>query len=215
MNQALAGEHKIEKSASKVVYFATGTATEVAAHFVRLNLAGNGTRLRVVAPAAIAPQLARMTSLHRSEVLSYKAWKAPLLWLRLLGFLGLSRQTEVYCLISSQHFRFLKFLALTLRGRASFSPPHGTPVQLGLLDLASIMIRQKWDAREEREKKFPIGVIGSASAYHLQKIVAAVRVLYPEAPIHGLLLPTASDSCKALFDAMVVLRPGFEGALGR
>jgi len=68
----------------------------------------------------------------------------------LLAFLGFSRRCVVVCLSARQRFRFLKFLALTLRGRVLFSPTAGERIPLSPLDLAGIWLRQTLDAREER-----------------------------------------------------------------
>ena len=198
---------------AKVVYFATGTAAEVAVDFARLRLGGNGTRLRVVAPADFALQLAQAVSLRSDKVLSYRAPLAPLIWLRLLGFLGFSSNVEVLCLTSPQRFRFLKFLALTLRGRVVFSPISGARVPLGFWDLAGIWRRQRRDAREAARKGLPVGVVGSASGYYLEKIVPRLRARYPDAPIHGLVSAKATPSTRARFDSVRVLRPGLWGVL--
>jgi len=212
MNQTETLAPAIEKHAGKVVYFATGTLTEVAADLARLGLHGNGTRLRVVAPAGFAPQLAKLAAPRPGELVSYRLWTAPLVWLRLLVFLGLSRHAEVVCLTSPQRFRFLKLLALTLRGYVVFSPISGARIPLGFLDLGNIWLRQRWAVREQRRKHFPVGVIGSASGYYLSKIVPVLRARYPGAPIHGLLLSTATPSTAALFDSVHVLKPGLLGA---
>jgi hypothetical protein len=213
MNQAHTAPRGTGKYSGKVVYFATGTAAEVATDFARLRLGGNGMRLRVVAPAEFAQQLAHGSRVKPDEVLAYRTWNAPLIWLRLLAFLGLSRKAEVLCLTSPQRFRFLKFLAITLRGRVVFSPVNGARVPLGFLDLAGIWLKQRRDAREVRRKNFPIGVIGSASGYYLEKIVPALRARYPDAPVHGLLLASAAPSTAALFDSVRVLQPGLSSAL--
>jgi hypothetical protein len=196
----------------KLVYFATGSPAEVAADFRRLQLAGNGTGLRVVAPSRTAEALRQQGLFRREELVSYWPLSAPFLWLRLLAFLGFSRRTVVVCLSARQRFRFLKFLALTLRGRVLFSPTGGERVPLSPLDLAGIWLRQRLDAREESRRDFPIGVVGSASGYYLGKIVPVLRRHYPGAPLHGLLLPQGAACVAHLFDSVQLVRPGWVGS---
>jgi hypothetical protein len=197
--------------ADKVVYFATGSRLEVAADLRRLELRGNGTRLRVVAPAEFASQLPAVAPVSTCEVVPFRVLTAPLLWLRLLLFLGLSRRCEVICLTSQERFRLLKLLAMTLRGRVLFRHHDGSTVPLDPLALARVWLRRRWDAREERVQGFPIGVIGSASAESLQRIVAAVRASYPQAPIHGLLTVSNAESAAPLFDSARIMQPGLRG----
>ena len=198
---------------AKVIYFATGTPAEVVADFSRLRLSANGARLRVVAPADAADALRGAAALRPQQLILYRAASAPVLWLRLLAFLGLSRRAEVLCLTSPRRFRFLKLLALTLRGRVVFSPVSGARVPLGFVDLAGISLRQRRDAREERRKHLPIGILGSASGYYLERIIPAVRARYPGAPIHGLLLPSATAKTQRLFDAARTLQPTLPGVI--
>jgi hypothetical protein len=203
-----------EKHPGKVIYFATGTLAEVSADFSRLRLSGNGTRLRVVAPAEFSARLVQTSQVKPGEVLAYRPSTGLLVWIRLLGFLRFSGDAEILCLTSPRRFRFLKFLALTLRGRVVFSPINGARVPLGFLDLTRIWLRQRRDAGEDQRKNLPVGVVGSASGYYLEKIVPAVRRRYPEAPVHGILLPSATPSTVSLFDSVRVLEPGLVGTLG-
>ena len=211
MNQP-ATSPALKKHPGKVVYFATGTLVEVSADFSRLRFTGNGRRLRVVAPAAFSAMLAQTAHVPPGEMLVYRRWTAWLVWIRLIGFLGFSGDAEILCLTSPQRFRFLKLLALTLRGRVVFSPVSGSRVPLGFFDLTRIWLQQRRDAGEERRKTLPVGVVGSASGYYLEQIVAAVRHRYPAAPIHGLLLSRATPATKALFDSVHILKPGLGGA---
>ena len=116
----------------KFVYFATGTPAEVAADLKRLSLNEDGASLRVVVHAGIAWQLEERASLRPEEVLPYRPFSTLVLWLRLWKFLGLSPHAEIVCLSTRQRFRFLKFLALTLRGRVTFSAGNGTRVSCSL-----------------------------------------------------------------------------------
>jgi hypothetical protein len=197
----------------RVVYFATGTVAEVAADLTRLGLSNNGTRLRVVAAAKMATQLAATVPLRHGKVLPFHAPVSPLLWLRLVAFLGFSRNVEVLCLSSSQRFGLLKFVALMLRGRVVFSPLHGERVTLSISDLVRIWFRQKLDAREGSRKHLPVGVIGSAWDASLQRIVQALRLRYPNVEIHGLLLAQSEPATRELFDSVRVLEPGVRGLL--
>ena len=208
MSQKQIAARMKQRPAERVVYFATGTAAEVAADFRQLRLDGEGSRLRVVAPAEFAARLPQMVPVSAQEVIAYHFYRAPLIWIQLAGFLGFSSPVEVLCLTSPQRFRFLKLLALTLRGRVIFSPISGDRFPLGFLDLAGIWVRQRWDARECARKHLPVGVVGSASGYYLGKILPILRSRYPGAPVHGLLLSTATASTAALFDSVQVLRPG-------
>jgi hypothetical protein len=214
MNQALPTGAKSSHAPDKVVYFATGAPGEVEADFERLRLACNGTRLRVVVPARYVRQVEQLPPLQGDEVLAYRPALAPLLWLRLWGFLGFSRRTEIVCLSAQERYRFLKFLALTLRGRVIFSPVSGKRVPLGPWALLVIWARQRLDAREQARRHLPIGVIGSASAFYLTGIVKVLRARYPGAPLHGLLLRDRMASSAPLFDAYRVLRPGLLPAVG-
>jgi len=203
-----AGQHK-----GRVVYFATGTVAEVAADLNRLNLGGNSAQLRVVVPANYSRLLPQFIALKPEQVIPFQAGTAALLWFRLFGFLGFYRGAEVYCLTSKQHFRFLKFLALSLRGRVVFRHTDGASIPLSLATLASLWFRRRWNAREERMKPFPIGVIGSASPESMERIVPAVRSTYPGTKVHGLLLSSAPASTALLFDSVRILQPGFLGIL--
>ncbi|HWP83783.1 MAG TPA: hypothetical protein VNN17_01210, partial [Terriglobia bacterium] len=74
----------------------------------------------------------------------------------------------------------------------------------------------RWRRRRNAEARLaplPIGVIGSASGYYLEKIVPVIRAQFPGVVVHGLLPDTATAATAALFDSVVRLRPGFAGAL--
>ena len=214
MNQVFPVGVEVQKPPNKMVYFATGAPAEVAADFERLGLGSNGTRLRVVAPARYVLQLKESPSFRNETVLPYRLPLAPLLWLRLWGFLGFSRRVEIVCLSARERYRFLKFLALTLRGRVIFSPVSGKRVPLGPWALLVIWIRHTLDAGEQARRHLPIGIIGSASGFYLMKIVKVLRARYPGAPLHGVLLPSGVAWGAPLFDAVHVVKPGWLAALG-
>ncbi len=188
----------------RVVYFATGESSLAVADLKRLKLHLNGTPLRVVVPAPLADEIARDAVLPPEQLLSYQPSTALLLWLRLMRFLGLSR-ARIICLSGSQNFRFLKFLALTLRGHGVFSRGEGNGQSLSLAQLYYI---QATRAREERDKGKPIAVMGSASAANLETIVEAVRARFPNTPVHGWLSSQNADTAGALFDEVHIIRRG-------
>src|SRR5690242_13185200 len=106
---------------NRTVYIATGTPEEVAADLRRLLLDGNPASLRVVVPAdatgrEVADQLERIASLRSGQILACRLVDAPLLWMRLWFFLGLSRSSRVICWKARGRGRFLKLLAAALPG---------------------------------------------------------------------------------------------------
>ncbi len=66
-----------------------------------------------------------------------------------------------------------------------------------------------WRRRQERERRqraLPVGVVGSASSYYLEKILPAVRARYPGAKLHALLPAALEGPANGLFDSTVILR---------
>lgn len=61
-------------------------------------------------------------------------------------------------------------------------------------------------AREGFRKTLPVGVVGSASSYYLEKILPAVRARYPGARLHALLPALLEGPASGLFDSTSVLR---------
>src|SRR5579864_6569872 len=116
----------------KVAYFVTGSSEQAAADLKRFGLGERPVSLRVIVPSGSVEELPPLLSLPAARVFSYSPASALLLWFRLWFFLGLSRQVEVICLKSPGQFRLLKFLALTLRGRLTFSGGDGTLVGFSL-----------------------------------------------------------------------------------
>ncbi|MCZ6490973.1 MAG: hypothetical protein O7A06_10635 [Acidobacteria bacterium] len=191
----------------KVVYFATGTPAEVSADLKRLSFNRNGASLRVVLGASLAGQLGEFASLRPEQTLFYQAHSAPVLWLRLMKFLGLSPNAEVICLSSRQRFRFLKFMALTLRGKVTFSANNGTLVSFSLGELLRIWGGLLWAWIQQIPiPQGPVCIIGSASPSRLSAIVASARQRFPEARIHGVLPSASGVSPTELFDSFVLLR---------
>ncbi len=73
-----------------------------------------------------------------------------------------------------------------------------------------------WRMRQQRDRRrraLPIGVVGSASAYYLKKIVPVVRENFPGAKLHGLLPERLEGPARGLFDSVTILKPGFWSAL--
>jgi hypothetical protein len=194
-----ASEHR-----ERVVYFATGESSLAMADLKRLKLHLNGTPLRIVVPAPQADAFARDAAVPTEQVLSYQRSTALLLWLRLMTFLGFSH-ARIICLSGPQNFRFLKFLALTLRGHGVFSRGEGNGQSLSLMQLYHIQITR---AREERDKGKPIAVMGSASTANLETIVEAVRARSPNTPVHGWLSFQNADTAGVLFDEVHIIRRG-------
>ena len=77
-------------------------------------------------------QLERLVTLQPGQMLAYRPFTALLLWLRLWKFVGLSRSAEIVCLHSPRQFRFLKLLALALRGRLTISDGNGNLIASAL-----------------------------------------------------------------------------------
>ena len=183
---------------TKVVYFATGAPEQAAADLKRLSPRAGPDGLRVIAPSGMAPQLEQLASLRPGQMLAYSPFSALLLWLRLWKFLGLSPHAEIICLKSSGGFRSLKFLALTLRGRVSFSDGNGI---LHDFNLRGLLWFQWVRLRIALAEKGPVCIIGSASPACLKTIIASVRQRYPDARLYGLLPASLSDDVAGWFDS--------------
>ncbi|MBI4465227.1 MAG: hypothetical protein HY647_11030 [Acidobacteria bacterium] len=197
----------------KVVYFITGDPAQAAADLRRLAEDRADTVLRVVIPHKLLRAIQEQVALASQQVLSYRPLIAPWLWLCLLRFLGLTQPVEIICQSSRRQYRLLKLLALMLRGRLSFSLGDGHYVHCTLGRLCLIRLRQWLDSRQEPFRTLPVGVIGSASGFYMKKIVLRLRARFPEAKLHGLLLPSLAGSAGSLFDSVTILQPGFTGVL--
>jgi hypothetical protein len=201
-----------QKAFHRVVYFATGSPAEVATDLERLQLGRSSSDLCLVVPAGRSRQLTQALPFRPAKIVVYRSWLSALLWLRLRVFLGFWGCPEVICLSGREHFRFLKFLALTLRGRVIFSPRDGPRVPLSPFDLFSIWWRHTLDQREACRAHLPVGVLGSASAYYLEVIAPVLRARYPSAPLHAWLRPATANRAASLFDSVQLLPPGWTGA---
>src|SRR3990172_9337934 len=112
----------------KIIYVAAASPSEAAADLCRLGLLDQRDFLRVVVPARLAPPWESLALLPRDIVWRYEPISVPWLWLRLMVFLGLSRETDIVVFSPPQRARVLKLLALALRGRVSFSDGAGSCV---------------------------------------------------------------------------------------
>lgn len=192
----------------KAVYFATGPPDLVARDLRRLGWNANGTALRVVAPAPNLAGLARQAALKPAQLVPYSASRALLVWVRLLLFLGFTRRAEIVCLSAPQSFRFLKLLAFSLRGRGCFSTGEGGCVELSLLELLRLQLRQIADRREQRIRALPLAVIGCGSARSLRRIIQSLRARYPGQRIHGWLPAELAPPTAELFDSVEIIPRG-------
>lgn len=98
---------------------------------------------------------------------------------------------------------------------------------LRLLGHAAWRMRQarlRWreQRRQRRERlryetawhhfSLPVAVIGSASGYHLKKIVPALRATFPDVQLHAILPASLETPTQGLFESRTVLKPGIFGA---
>ena len=176
----------------KIIYVAAASPGEASADLRRLGLLefGDALRdsLRVVVPARHAAELESLALIPKHILLRYDAISAAWLWARLMIFLGLSGENEVIVFSPPGQSRWLKLLALALRGRVSFSAGEGNCVPFSLVGVLRAGWRQRFAAHG------PICLIAAASTGSLQKILADVRRRYPEAPVHGVLPVSLAQS---------------------
>ena len=196
----------------KIIYVAAASPGEAAADLCRLCLLECGDSLsdslRVVVPSRHASELESLVQIPKNILLRYDAFAAPRLWARLMIFLGLSGENEVIVFSPPGRSRWLKLLALALRGRVSFSAGDGDCVPFSLAGVLRAGWRRRFAAHG------PICLIGSASAGSLEKILADVRRRYPEAPVHGVLPASLAESLGGLDSQETVQRWGLK-AYGR
>ncbi|MSO21063.1 MAG: hypothetical protein EXQ56_11495 [Acidobacteria bacterium] len=194
---------------AKAVYFATGSPDLAARDLVRLGLSSNGTALRVVCPRSGMATLARKAALRPNQMVAYSSVRALWAWLRILSFLGFTRDTEIICLSAPQNFRFMKMMAFSFRGRGRFSTGEGDCTELSLLDLLRLHWNQYWNCREQRIQALPLAVIGAASAKSLRMIVASLRARYPGKQITGWLQKSDAAAVAEVFDEVRIVPSGF------
>ena len=188
--------------AQKIIYVAAAPPSEAAADLRRLGLLALGDRLRVVVPARLAPPLESLVFLPRNVLSRYEPLAAWWLWLRLMIFLGLSRDADIIVYSPAGGSRFLKLLALSLRGRVSFSDGLGNCVPFSFGRVLRTGLRRRLAARG------PICLVGTASPDALRAILANLRARYPEAPVHGVLPASLAGEVHG-FDSLEVIRhPG-------
>jgi len=192
----------------KIIYVAAASPSEAAADLRRLGLLDQRDFLRVVVPARLAPPWESLALLPRDIVWRYEPISVPWLWLRLMVFLGLSRETDIVVFSPPQRARVLKLLALALRGRVSFSDGSGRCVPFSLWKVLQAGLGRIVAGRG------PICVVGSASSDSMRAILASVRARHPDAPFHGVLPASLAGSVAGLDSSEVVTKPG-PAAYGR
>ena len=68
-----------------------------------------------------------------------------------------------------------------------------------------LQIRER---KQQRLRRLPVGVIGSASSYYLKKMLPSVRLQYPGAKLHAVLPRSLETPTAGMFDSTVLIRPG-------
>ena len=63
--------------------------------------------------------------------------------------------------------------------------------------------------KKQHRRTLPVGVIGSASSFYLEKILSVLRAEHPGVEIHGLLPEALAAPAAGLFDSTEILRGGF------
>ena len=114
------------------------------------------------------------------QVVVYSAWAWPLVWLRLMWFLGWSRPVRVLCLAAPDS-RAVKLLAFALRGRVAFLLPDDLTLSLSLPRFLWLAFKTLGRRRGD------ICLVGTASRGRLERILADLRRRYPGVPVHALL----------------------------
>ena len=194
---------------AKAIYFATGAPELALRDITRLGLASNGTALRVVSPQAGCQAMARHPMLRNTPVIPYTPGRALWVWLRLLGFLGLTRNAEMICLHTPQNYRLLKLLAFSLRGRGRFSTGEGSTQEISVLGMVRLSWHNYWIRHEQRVRAMPMLVIGSGSARSLRLIAARLRSRFPGQRIVAWLPASLADELAGTFDETVAIGSGF------
>ena len=184
---------------AKAVYFATGSAELALRDIIRLGLTANGTALRVVSPQAECGNFARHSAMQQTQVIPYTPGRALWVWLKLLAFLGFTKDAELICLNTPQNYRLLKLLAFSLRGRGRFSTGEGSTPVVSVLNMLRLSWHNYWIRHEQRVLAMPLLVVGSATPRTLRLIVSRLRERFPGERLVGW-LPESSAEVANLFD---------------
>ena len=164
----------------KAVLFVTGEVGGAVEALGRVRSGLTPANLRVLVRVGQREELVRVGTLLPHQVLGFTAAVWLWVWLRLLWFLGLSRQVQVICLAAG-HSRALKLLAFALRGRVTFTLPAGEEVSLSLPRF--LWLTWKTFGRRPGD----ICLLGTAEPKQLERIVTDLRKRYPGRAIHALL----------------------------
>ena len=194
---------------AKAIYFATGSPQLALADIERLGLTANGTALRVVSPAAGCERLRANAVLKKAGVIAYSHGRAVWVWLRLMAFLGFTRNTELICLNTPQNYRLMKLLAFSLRGRGRFSTGRTQTPSVSILGMLRLSWHNYLIRREQRINEMPVLVIGSGSARTMRLIAARLRERYPRERLVAWLPASIAKSLESTFDEMRVFPQGF------
>ena len=173
----------------KAVLFVTGEVGGAVEAVARVRSGLAPADLRVLVRVEQREELVRVAGLLPHQVLGFSTNAWLWVWLRLLWFLGWSRQVQVICLTAG-HSRALKLLAFALRGRVTFTLPAGEAISLAL----PAFLWLTWKTFGGRPGD--ICLLGTAERKQLDRIVADLRNRYPGRAIHAL-LPTQANGLSA------------------
>ena len=155
----------------KAVLFVTGEVGGAVEAVARVRSGLAPADLRVLVRVEQREELVRVAGLLPHQVLGFSANAWLWVWLRLLWFLGWSRQVQVICLTAG-HSRALKLLAFALRGRVTFTLPAGEAISLAL----PAFLWLTWKTFGGRPGD--ICLLGTAERKQLDRIVS-LRVFSP------------------------------------
>lgn len=113
------------------------------------------------------------------------AARAPFVWLRLMRFLGFGRGRVFF--EAAAHSGVAKLVAFALRGRVSFLQPGRAPVTLSLA--AFLWVAFKSIGR----RPGPVCLVGGAGRESLERILADLRLRYPDTPVYALVTDEARE----------------------
>jgi hypothetical protein len=193
---------------AKAVYFATGSPELALKDIVRLGLAANGTAIRVVTPRDQLASVSRHPAVQKTPVIAYTPGRALWVWLKLLAFLGFTRDAELICLNTPQNYRLLKLLAFSLRGRGRFSTGEGETPSVSVLNMLRLSWHNYWIRREQRINAMPVLVVGSASPRSLRLIASRLRQRFPGSQLVAWLPEESAPACAGLFDTVHAVPSG-------
>lgn len=169
----------------KAIVFVNGTVEEAVEAVAEVRSGLPAEALRAVVPIHQRQQFIAAARLAPRQVLMYSSWLWPIVFLRLLCFLGLNRGPQVACL-ATDHSGGLKLLALSLRGRVSLRLPDGQVMQLTIGHF--LWLAWQTSGRQPGD----LCLIGAAQPEKLSSILADLRRRHPQARIHGLLSAEAA-----------------------